>query len=105
MAICRICGKDMLRAKGCVGGNVRINGVLYPRIGFGETGDLSEGLVGPGDRKARCGDCGCRIGQLHHFGCDMEACPKCGGQMVSCRCPHEKGYYLIVPRKTGKSSR
>jgi len=38
-----------------------------------------------GDIKRKtCGDCGIKEGQLHQFGCDMEICPYCGGQLISC---------------------
>lgn len=33
-----------------------------------------------------CHDCGAKEGQLHHLGCDMERCPKCGHQLISCGC-------------------
>lgn len=33
-----------------------------------------------------CHDCGAREGQLHDFGCDMERCPFCGHQLISCDC-------------------
>ena len=36
-----------------------------------------------------CGDCGAMEGQLHLPGCDMERCPFCGGQLISCKCAHE----------------
>ena len=34
-------------------------------------------------------DCGCGSleGELHDMGCDMESCPFCGGQLISCECP------------------
>lgn len=35
-----------------------------------------------------CHDCGCLKGQFHVHGCDMEECPACGGQSISCGCDH-----------------
>lgn len=33
---------------------------------------------------AECHDCGARPGMLHRLGCDLEPCPYCGGQLLSC---------------------
>jgi len=40
------------------------------------------------DVNERCHDCGIlnKPGNVHHRGCDMERCPKCGGQLISCNC-------------------
>ena len=46
-----------------------------------------------------CHDCGAKVGELHQLGCDMERCPVCGCQLISC---DEDHYDLIeagkVPR-------
>jgi hypothetical protein len=34
-----------------------------------------------------CHDCGVKEGQLHHRGCDMERCPVCHEQLITCECP------------------
>lgn len=34
-----------------------------------------------------CHDCNVSSGQIHHPNCDMEKCPMCGGQLISCDCP------------------
>jgi hypothetical protein len=34
----------------------------------------------------RCHDCDVLPGGFHHRGCDMEECPRCGHQLLSCDC-------------------
>jgi len=40
------------------------------------------------DVNDRCHDCEIVNvdGNFHHFGCDIERCPKCGLQLISCGC-------------------
>jgi hypothetical protein len=37
-----------------------------------------------------CHDCGARPGALHEPDCDVERCPACGGQFISCGCPRHR---------------
>lgn len=83
MAVCPICKKEMLEADGCIGGRLMIKGKAWPRIKVGDPGDYGN-ITDPDTY--RCGDCGSKAGYYHHFGCDMERCPKCHGQLISCDC-------------------
>ena len=40
--------------------------------------------------KQRCHDCGAYDGEFHAFGCDMEVCPFCGKQLITCDCIYQK---------------
>ncbi|MEW6016485.1 MAG: hypothetical protein AB1760_00260 [Pseudomonadota bacterium] len=31
-----------------------------------------------------CHDCGAEVGELHELGCDVEECPKCHRQLITC---------------------
>jgi hypothetical protein len=44
----------------------------------------------PGTPLRRCRDCNVAPGGFHHPGCDVERCPKCGGQLISCGCLDEE---------------
>ena len=57
---------------GCCFTEVRLGGKWYKR--------------GRVDREAECHDCATKKGGVHHLGCDMEMCPKCGEQAIMCDC-------------------
>lgn len=43
----------------------------------------------------RCHDCNIVHGGNHHPGCDVERCPRCDGQLISCGCLDEEADDLI----------
>jgi len=48
----------------------------------------------------KCHDCGVSEGELHEYGCDMERCPICGGQFISCGCSNQyvnRVPYIVYP--------
>ena len=95
MAKCS-CGREMLRACGCRYKRIIVGSVgkekSYERIKMGAPGDFYEEYVGTADeKKIRCGDCGAKMGYYHHANCDLERCPVCGGQLLSCDCFDNEG--------------
>jgi hypothetical protein len=48
-------------------------------------------------KRKTCGDCGTKEGQLHILGCDMERCPFCGNQLISCQCGYKKPGIDVSP--------
>jgi len=85
MAVCTFCEREM-REAGCTLETYDDYGdsVTYQRTRFGEE-SWWETL--PFDPPVPCHDCGVGLGDLHHPRCDMEQCPRCGGQAISCECP------------------
>lgn len=81
MTICNWCNNEMLAASviSC-GGNTTVDfpdGESLPALPY-------ENEYREEDH--RCHDCNVKLGGFHHPGCDMERCPKCKGQLISCGC-------------------
>ncbi len=86
MAICKFCGKEMTLAYSC-----KRDRDLPGQIPYGsETIDWTFE-----DPSSTCDDCGVKIGGFHHELCDIEECPKCHGQLLTCGCEH-KGFRVII---------
>lgn len=47
---------------------------------------LNVALKAQREHPYECHDCAANEGELHERGCDMERCPSCGGQLISCDC-------------------
>jgi hypothetical protein len=85
VAICQRCGSDMSTADNCVATPIKYpDGTTRERIPFGSPQGRA-GLDGE-EIPEKCGDCGVSLTGFHHLYCDMEICPRCGGQLISCDC-------------------
>lgn len=69
---CEFCGKELTgNTEGCTVSEVKIGGKTYTRIKYNKKyGDY-------------CPDCGAPAGSYHHWSCDIELCPACGGQLLA----------------------
>jgi len=81
MALCKYCGKDMLKVNGCTVSEMELKDGSYKRIRYGD--ESSEFKL---QKEGRCHDCGAKQGYYHHVRCDAEQCPRCKGQLLSCSC-------------------
>jgi hypothetical protein len=78
MAICGACKQEMMDEKtiSCIVEDIEYpDGVKMAQVPY--TPDY-------GGPSQRCHDCNIKFGGVHHIGCDMERCPRCGRQLISC---------------------
>ena len=93
MAVCPACNGEMLNSVSCTTDPFIIAGKMYEPLPWGQ------------ERKPRrspagfpCKDCATPLGGIHHHGCDVEECPVCHGQAISCSCD-ERGEWDHYPRR------
>lgn len=79
MAVCRYCEAEMMVAKSCTVEALHRQGRRVAMIPYGSEAHWRS-------KAKRCGDCGVTRGGWHHPGCDIQECPMCGRQMLSCGC-------------------
>ena len=86
-ATCRFCQQVMAPGSSCLPMLRDDAGGIVKRVPYGgERGDLLRKYRGmaPGEPLEPCRDCGVLTGDIHHFHCCLETCPKCGGQLLMC---------------------
>jgi hypothetical protein len=79
MAMCDICRRNMSEGLSCTLNPLIIYGKPYEPIRCGDERRPMFSIV-------PCGDCAVERGGVHHHGCDLEQCPACKGQLLSCGC-------------------
>lgn len=84
--VCGHCQQGLPMADSCAPDTLVISGRRFERS--------RETVLGP---DGRCGDCGILDGGVHHLGCDLERCPRCHRQLISCGCL-DGGFRLEGPR-------
>lgn len=79
MTVCEWCSGEMNTAISCTVSALHRKGRRIELAPYG-------GEPGWRSTADRCGDCGVVLGGWHHLGCDLQPCPQCGGQLLSCDC-------------------
>ena len=86
MAVCPDCELEMndLKTTTCEGNEwvKYADDTVLKRIPYNN--EFFTGLQDEADH--RCHDCGVALGGIHHYGCDMEECPRCKDQLAFCDC-------------------
>jgi len=82
MALCSYCMQEMTTATSCSFDALHRDGAHLALAPHRASTGRSRGKA--------CGDCGVSPGGWHHPGCDMQRCPACRGQLLSCGCDFDE---------------
>jgi len=75
--VCEYCSQERKPGVSCTVMKITIQGQEHDRVPY-----ANERRPEPHD----CHDCNTPLGGIHHANCDMERCPKCGTQFITCGC-------------------
>ena len=104
MAICECCQQEMNGGDSCLWESSVIKRRTYPRLRYGQETRYGSGLPDYWeDYGDHCPDCAVSVGGLHHFGCDWEQCPHCGGQQIGCDCGLKRYLWANNPSQMSRS--
>lgn len=84
MSTCTLCNREMKETVTCLPDPLFIRCRLYEPIRWGD-----ERRYGRVRVTKPCGDCGAPLRGVHHHGCDLEECPACRRQAITCGCQDE----------------
>jgi hypothetical protein len=95
MAVCRACNQEMTDLVTCTvktyddfPDGIERQRIRYPDDVLASNYAKQEAPLAS-DWPANCRDCGTPQSGLHHPGCDVESCPRCQWQCISCDCYDE----------------
>lgn len=92
MARCQACGQEMINHVGCTFSHYQMaDKTVVRRVPYGEE-DMDWGAASG----QPCPDCNCPPGAFHHVDCDVERCPVCGLQAISCFCQSDDEIIVLT---------
>lgn len=78
MAICAFCKKEM--------SDDNTESCDKLTICFADGPNMVPSTFHFNEPNGRCHDCNIKHGGYHHPGCDVERCPRCNNQLITCNC-------------------